>query len=83
MLKTLWWCCFLEQKNLLTLLHAVYPSGVIGENCPNRYLVIIVIITGEANFNLFSMSINRCSPGGTSGAHNITLRHHTVPPAGY
>ena len=32
-----------------------------------------MLITGEANVKLLSMSTNGCGPGGTPGAHIITL----------
>ena len=50
----------------------------------NEYLVI----TGEANVKLLSMSTNGCGPGGTLGAHAITLSmvqphlRGTSPPTG-
>ena len=52
----------------------------------NGYLVI----TGEANVKLLSMSTNGCGPGGTLGAHTITLsmvqphlRGTSPPPSGF
>jgi len=49
-----------------------------------------LVITGEANIKLLSMSTNRCGPGGTLGAHTITLsmvRPHlwsiSPPPGGF
>ena len=52
----------------------------------NGYLVI----TGEANVKLLSMSANGCGPDGTLGAHTITLsmvqpylRGTSLPPGGF
>ena len=49
-----------------------------------------LVITGEANVKLLSMSANGCDPGGTLGAHTITLsmvqphlRGTSPPPGGF
>jgi len=39
-----------------------------------------LVITGEVNVKLLSMSVNGC---GTLVAHNITLGYGTALPAGY
>jgi len=51
---------------------------------------VCVLSTGEANVKLLSMSTNGCGPGGTLGAHTITLdmvqphlRGTSPPPGGF
>ena len=39
---------------------------------PSRNINWYLVITGEANVKLLSMSTNECSPSGTSGAHTVT-----------
>ena len=46
---------------------------VLTREAPSCNINGYLVITGEANIKLLSKSANGCGPGGTSGAHTITL----------
>ena len=58
--------------------------------CVVSVCMCVCVCVGEANVKLLSMSINGCGPGGTLGAHTITLsmvqpnlRGTSPPPGGF
>ena len=52
----------------------VCTMGTWGSSSPSYNIIGYLVINGEANVKLLSMSTNGCGPpGGTSGTYTITL----------